>query len=76
VCSLSLNKNPVARSILLGSKNVRIPCFLAFFDMMKNEQARALPSFSHGPHSKQEVEKGNKTVHRAKNILEYSRRSC
>ena len=24
------------------------------FDMMKNEQARALPWFSHGPHSKQE----------------------
>ena len=42
---------------------------------MKNEQARALPSFSHSPQSKQEVEKANKTVHRARNILEYSRRS-
>jgi hypothetical protein len=28
--------------------------FLSFFDAMKTEQARALPSFSHGPHSKQE----------------------
>jgi hypothetical protein len=88
---------------------------------MKNEQARALPSFSPGPHSKQEdvsrilqilasvcnapaaavtnttaarflcsvekikhqmtlggifEEEKNKTVHRARNILEYSRRSC
>ena len=30
------------------------PPFLTFFDTMKNEQARALPSFYHGPHSKQE----------------------
>ena len=30
------------------------PHFLSFFDMMINGQARALPSFSHGPHSKQE----------------------
>jgi hypothetical protein len=27
---------------------------MTFFDKMKNEQARALPSFSHGHHSKQE----------------------
>ena len=49
---------------MLGSKNLRKggdlifqfkgDLFLTFFDTMKNEQARALPSFSHGPHSKQE----------------------
>jgi hypothetical protein len=48
--------------------------FLTFFDTIKNEQARALAPFSHGPPSKQEVEKANKTVHRARIIPEYSRR--
>jgi hypothetical protein len=42
---------------------------------MKNEQGRALPPFSHSPQSKQEVEKANKTVNRARYILEYSRKS-
>ena len=34
--------------------------YLLDFDKMKNKQARALPSFSHGPHPKQEVEKQTK----------------
>ena len=34
--------------------NLKGTSFSDVFDMMKNEQARALPSFSHGPHSKQE----------------------
>ena len=40
-----------------------------FFNV--KEQARALASFSQDPHSKKEVEKANKTVHRGRNILEY-----
>jgi hypothetical protein len=72
VCSLSLNVNAVVRSILLKSKNVRTEGALIlnlFFDMIKNEQARTHPSFSHGPHSKHEVEKANKTVHRARDYI-------
>jgi hypothetical protein len=63
-------------NIATGRKRLKIrcPCFLTFFDTIKNEQARALALFSDGPHSKLEVEKANKTVHRARNILEYSRR--
>ena len=30
------------------------PSFLTFFDTMKSGRAGAIPSFSHGPHSKQE----------------------
>jgi hypothetical protein len=49
--------------------------FSYVFYTFKNEQARTLASFSHVPHVKQEVEKANKTVQRARNNLEYSRRS-
>ena len=33
---------------------LRGPCFLTIFDTSNIEQATAIPSFSHGPHSKQE----------------------
>ena len=48
----------------------KVPLFSDVLDMIKNEQARLFPSFFHSPHSKQEVEKANKTVHRVKTILE------
>ena len=51
----SLNYAPIKKC-----QKRRIPCFLTCSDTMKNQQARALPLFSHGPHSKKEVEKANK----------------
>jgi hypothetical protein len=53
VCSMSLNINAVACSILLRSKNgkKKMPCSLTFFDTMQNERAGVLfpwPAFKAG----------------------------
>ena len=50
--------------------NLKGTSFSDIFDSMKNEQAMALPSFSHGPHSKQD------NVSRILQILDLVRTIC
>jgi hypothetical protein len=52
------------------SFNFKDTLFRTFFDMMKNEQARAHPLFSHGPHSKHDVEKAIKNCKKSKKKLQ------